>query len=107
MSSQRRPTGEKGRVHEQIARAAEEVRAALTKQVAQIDPDLVVELTLRVRPGFERADASWTDSWHDSFTDDGKFHDVWINLSGLEAGERELGADAAAGREPPPTSRAT
>jgi hypothetical protein len=101
MSSQRRPTGQIGRLQEQVAGATDDVRAALAKRVAQIDPNLLVELSVGIRSRPGSADASWTDSWHDVFSDNGKFDDMWINLSGLRGPEEEQENEAAAELERP------
>jgi hypothetical protein len=65
-----------------LAVAVEEARQLLEQRLAEIDPALLVELTVGLRnpPG---SDASWTDSWTDRFLDNGKFSDMWINLSGI------------------------
>ncbi len=58
-----------------------EAREALAKQLQELDPDLLVELTVGLR-GPAGENAAWTDSWSDRFNDDGRFEDLWINLSG-------------------------
>jgi hypothetical protein len=96
MSTERRPEGRIGRVRGDVGKAADEVRAVLAKRVAEIDPDLLVDLTVGVRSRTTPAEASWTDSWVDRFRDNGKFTDMWINLSGLRDREGEV----ASGRPP-------
>jgi hypothetical protein len=82
MSTQRHAAARMKRLQGEIAEAAEEARALLARRIAEIDPDLIAELTVGIRSR-ERDDASWTDSWADRFNDNGKFDDQWINLSGL------------------------
>jgi hypothetical protein len=90
MAAQRGPGGRIGRVHGDIAKATEEVRAALAQRIAEIDPELLVELNVGIRSRTTPAEASWTDSWVDRFLDNGKFSDMWINLSGLQDKAREV-----------------
>jgi hypothetical protein len=63
-----------------ISDAVGETRAALESRIAAIDPSLLLELTVGIRSLVD--DASWTDSWGDRFSDNGRFDDQWINLSG-------------------------
>jgi hypothetical protein len=81
-SDPRRPERPKGPLRAQAIDAVEAAREALAKQIAEIDPDLLVELTVGVKSRAESPEASWTDSWGDRFVDNGKFSDLWINLSG-------------------------
>lgn len=64
-----------------LAIAVEEARALLERRLADLDPDLLVELTVGLRTP-PTAEAGWTDSWTDRFLDNGKFSDMWINLTG-------------------------
>jgi len=59
-----------------------EARESLSRQLQELDPDLLVELTVGLRgPG--RREADWHDSWRDAFNDNGHFEDLWIDLSSL------------------------
>lgn len=66
----------------ELSAAVEEARQTLERKLADLDPDLLVELTVGLR-NRAIADAGWTDSWVDRFLDNGKFSDMWINLTGV------------------------
>jgi hypothetical protein len=76
----------------ELADAAEEARLVIENRLANLDPQLLVELSVGLRSR-SVADAGWNDSFIDRFLDSGgKFGDVFINLHGAQAQFR-LGDD--------------
>jgi len=81
--SDARPDPQKALLHAEIAAAIEGPRRDIIARLSGIDPGLLVQLTIGLGRG-DRPEATWTDSWADRFIDNGKFSDLWINLSGAQ-----------------------